>query len=173
MVRTKQASPEAPPESAPPADAPESAAPVPVTDLPKGGKAELFARRKPRRDWVAIEDTRYLVEAVKPGEMAWVSNQCFVRRPDADNPDVETIEWDGTKRGFYMVAIALRNPDGSRMFPGSLEDPSQWELGCSHVMDLGNEEYEPLFSLTNRLSGLAKGAREAAGKGSGKTPSTA
>ena len=118
------------------------------------------------------EEAQYLVAALKPGQMAWVSNACFVRRPDPDDPEKETTVWDSTKRGFFMLAIALCEPDGKRMYPGSIEDPSQWIYGAEKAMDLDLDEYDALFSGINDFSGFNKKALDAAGKGSGKTPST-
>lgn len=141
-----------------------------------GDRADLFPPRREdvlRSVYLPNAGKRFQVAKVRPGQLAWVTNQCIVKKPDPDHDGQELQEWDATKRGFLMVAIALRDKKGRPMFPGTLDDPGQWIYGAMKVMnETDNEDYGLLFLAVNDLSGLTRRSRETAGKDSGRTPTT-
>lgn len=159
-------------------DRPKSSDPVPdSTPSPATSKrvdgVALVSARKPRRTrWVALPDgSEVQIAAPRPLEVAWLAQQCMEEVPDLESkaPNATKRQWNGLKRGFYQVAIALRQVDGTRSFPGTITDPGPWFAGAEQVSAMDNDAYEALLGAYNDLTDSEK-ARAEMGKGSGKTP---
>lgn len=153
----------------------EGAAPASSPKTERGGKDSLFgprSKRTKRNKWVTLEDGReYYVAALEPIENAWVTQQCLREVPDPNSTTGETIrEFYGLKRGLLQVTIALREPDGKRMFGGNVEDPGEWWIGEDLVAHMDNVDYEKLLTAVAEVNGgiRAKAVSEA-GKSSGAT----
>lgn len=159
-------------------DRPKSSEPVtdptpsPATSKRVDGVA-LVSTQKPRRTrWVSLPDgTEVQIAAPRPLEVAWLAQQCMEEVPDLDskNPGATKRQWNGLKRGFYQVAIALRQVDGKRSFPGTINEPGEWIAGADKVSAMDNDCYEALLEAYNDLTDAAK-VRAEMGKGSGMTP---
>ncbi len=167
-ITATEPEPELPPEGQPPA------IPDPAPSI--GGRSDLFPTRGERRTGYVLLPTlgkRFQIVAVRPGEIAWVNEQCIIRKPDPDHDGEEVAEWQGTRYGFLLCAIALRDEKGRAMFAGTLTDPTLWVYGAEKIaQEMEIEDYTALQMGVLGLAGLNKKARAAAGKGSGRTPTT-
>ncbi len=139
------------------------------------GKSGLLNRKRTpnKKITLPVSEARehlheQLMGGLSPLEMAEINKRCLVTVPDPNNPAESKVEWDGSKRQFYMIAKAMREPDGKPSYPGT-----QYVLGAEQVgSGLDNSEIEILFEAVQDLSGLSKRARETVGKDSARTLST-
>ncbi len=142
----------------------------------RGGKSQLLSKKRPpiRSVTLPVSDTRdeaatFDLIGLTPLEMSEINKRCLMTVPDPDRPGETKVEWDGSKRQFYMVAKALLDEDGKRMYPGE----TGYVLGAEQVgSQCSNAEIEALFEAVQIASGLDKKARDAVGKDSARTLTT-
>jgi hypothetical protein len=150
----------APPDAPPPA-APSARVYATKSDLfpERRGKPELFDVWLPEKQLYAKH------AKLLPIEMAWITQRCTRRVPDPDHDGLDMEVWDPTRRGFLMVAIAMRYEDGKRMFDGSVEDSDVWDFGATKVSkEFGNADYSLLNLSVQQKSGLTMRMSEAVKK---------
>jgi hypothetical protein len=147
----------------------------------RGGKSDLFARKKPRTRWVRLSDgKRYLVRALRPKEISEINKLCLNEVPDPEKPDIvkpdgtvikgeKKYEWD-IMRPYYLIAKSLCEPDGKPMYRNAMMGPDDaWIAGgieISEKMEYGDTN--TLLEEVQDISGLSMKARAALGKGSGE-----
>lgn len=138
----------------------------------RGGKADLFARRRQATRWVTLpgHDKRFLVGALRPIEVQEVNTYCLESVPDPRHPGKEKRQFN-SMRPFYLIGRALLEPDGKPMFPiGSAGPQAAWLYAGEQVANfLTNPECNTLFDVVSELSGLGDRATEETEKNSGKT----
>lgn len=132
------------------------------------GKDGLLKRRAPKTQWVTLPDGReVLVQALTPKEIAEINERTVSYEEAGEKTVISPM------RVFYMIARALREPDGKRMYAsrGDGADTAYVLGGEQLATMLGQDEIDLLRDATFDVSGLSKKARDTAGKGSGPTRS--
>ncbi len=155
--------------------APESGAVEASPESKRVGKDGLFKPRPKKTKWVTLPDGReILVGALTPKEIAEI-NERTVDYVDDPNKPGESKTKIHPMRVFYMIARALREPDGKRMYSslGDGPDTAYVLAGDKIASLLEQDEVDVLRDAVFEVSGLNKKARDDAGKGSGPTRNTA
>lgn len=142
---------------------------APVTS----GKSGLLSRKRPAHRKVTLpasesRETAHeqYVAALSPLQMAEIGQRTFKYVADPDRPGEVKAEADG-KRSFYMIAKALRDPDGSPTYKGDA-----YVLGAEQVGQmLDQSEIDLLLDAVNDVSGMSKKKRDEVGKDSAGIPS--
>lgn len=140
----------------------------------RGGKADLFARRKQQTRWVKLPDHEkdFLLVALRPIEVQEINTYCLETVPDPKHPAKEKRQFH-PMRPFYLIGRALCESDGKPMFPlGSGGPQATWLYAGEQVANfLTNQECNILFDVVSELSGLTDRSGEDAEKNSGRTGS--
>jgi hypothetical protein len=146
-------------------------APVQDPEHSSGKQSLLTRKRRPHRKvTLPASESRetahdQLIAALTPMEIAEINTRTFEHVPDPNRPGEVMVKSDG-KRSFYLIAKALREPDGKPTYPGD-----QYVLGAEQIgASLDQSEIDLLLAEVNDHSGISKKARDLVGKGSAGTP---
>ncbi len=144
-----------------------------VADLQPTGKAALFRKRERQTKVVQMPDgSTQTVVALKPKELAEINERCIEEIPDPTpkNPNQTKRHLNTVMRNFYMIARALLDTDGKKMFRSQSLPDNAWIAGAEQIaVELDNAEVDALLLAVLQVSGLTEDAQEQAGKGSGRT----
>lgn len=122
-------------------------------------KAHLFEKRDQPTQLVRLEShgDDVLIQALTPGEVAEIYKLCMRTAPDPERPDRDRVTWDGTMLGCLFIARALREPDGTRMFPADGQGLLIAAELCANA--LTNPDVELLVAEVRALSRIGEDGR--------------
>lgn len=147
-----------------------SAAEADVTER-IGDEAALFARDPDAPKTAKVDLGKkgtFIVGKLTPQQNAEVNEQCYEDVPDINGPTGATKQvYRAFQRQFFLVARALRNPDGSRMFKSKSLPDTAWLAGANKISTMLDQwEINLLAAAANKLLGFDTQEKvDRAGKG--------